>query len=967
MDQPSPASSRVTEPTRAFGNEIPGTTPFLIHDPEKMWLVESGGMDLFLVSIEDGHAVGARQHVLRANSGTAVFGIDAPASFPMRLLAVPTPDSSIQEISSAGLQGALGKEKSAQLLEGWISCLSRAAVGDLLPKIFDYVQPGEVTVVNETKAVLSRNGVVWVQLLEGTARFLGEYDLSSDGGLFPLSEHAWLHAEKNCRITAVKTVAIFETNSHRAGLRVFHEMMTDRLFRNLQKNEERERDRLTRSGEADRNRLDLTLQLLASPLRREQEVPEDAEDDAWLLACLALGKKLDIQFKPHPDRRKGTELRDPVDGIARASGVRVRSVALKGRWWRQDNGPLLCRREIDHAPVALLPSSPTSYRLFDPVARTGKSVDAQVAGTLEPFAWQFYRPFPAKKLGLLDLVRLGLDDCRGGFNTILLMGVAAGLLGMALPVATGILFDSVIPGANHPQLLQLFVLMVVVCVCTSLFQVVQSFSMLRLQGKMDSSLQAAVWDRLLSLPVPFFRDYTAGDLAMRSLSISAIWGVLTGSVLSSVLSGVFSIFSFALLFYYSWRLALLATGLTITTGLVTILSGYQEVRYQRETTDIQGRLSGKLLQFINGISKLRVSATENRAFAGWAREFARQKRASIRARKVTVGLAVFTSAFPVLSSALIFYAMAALMGDPKRSPMSTGDFLAFNAAFSQFEFAVLALSSALISVLHIVPLYERARPILQALPEVDRTKGHPGELSGSIEVKHVSFRYRPDTPLVLRDVSLKVRSGQFVAIVGPSGSGKSTMFRMLLGFETPESGAIYYDNQDQCHLDMKAVRQQTGVVLQGGRLFSDSIYRNIVGSAPLTMEEAWEAACMAGLDKDIQAMPMGMHTVIAEGGGGLSGGQRQRLMIARAIVKKPRILLFDEATSALDNETQTIVSRSLESLQATRIVIAHRLSTIANADYIYVMDRGIVVQEGTYQDLIAKAGPFADLARRQIT
>jgi len=932
-----------------------------------MWLVASGGMDLFLVSIQDGHAVGARQHVLRASSGTAVFGMEAPASSLMRLLAVPTPDTCIQEIASAGLQGALGKEKSALLLESWISCLSRAAVGNLLPKIFDYVQPGEVTAVKENKAVLTRNGVVWVQMIQGTARFLGEYDLTSDGGLLPLSEHTWLQAEKNCRITAVETVAIFDTDSQRAGLRVFHKMMTDRLFRNLQQSEENERARLARSDEADRNRLDLTLQLLASPLRREQEIPEDAEEDAWLLACLALGKKLDIQFRPHPDRRKGIELKDPVAAIARVSGVRVRNVALKGRWWRQDNGPLLCQREVDRAPLALLPSSPRSYRLIDPVARTGKSVDEQVARTLEPFAWQFYRPFPAKKLGILDLIRFGLDDCRGGLNTILLMGAAAGLLGMALPVATGILFDSVIPGANRPQLIQLFVLMAVVCVCTSLFQVVQSFAMLRLHGKMDSSLQAAVWDRLLSLPVPFFRDYTAGDLAMRSLSISAIWQILTGSVLSSVLSGVFSIFSFALLFYYSWRLALLATALTLTTGLVTIFSGFQEVRYQRETADIQGRLSGKLLGFINGISKLRVSATENRVFAGWAKMFARQKRASIRARKVTVGLAVFSSAFPVLSSALIFYFMSALMGDPKRSLMSTGDFLAFNAAFIQFEFAVLALSSALISVLHIVPLYERAKPILQAVPEVDRTKGYPGELSGNIEVKHVNFRYRPDTPLILRDVSLKIRSGQFVAIVGPSGSGKSTMFRMLLGFETPESGAIYYDNQDQCHLDMQAVRQQTGVVMQSGRLFSDSIFRNIVGSAPMTMEEAWEAACMAGLDKDIRAMPMGMHTMIAEGGEGLSGGQRQRLMIARAIVKKPRILLFDEATSALDNETQTIVSRSLESLQATRIVIAHRLSTIANADYIYVMDRGFVVQEGTYQDLIAKPGPFADLARRQIT
>jgi ATP-binding cassette subfamily C protein len=382
--------------------------------------------------------------------------------------------------------------------------------------------------------------------------------------------------------------------------------------------------------------------------------------------------------------------------------------------------------------------------------------------------------------------------------------------------------------------------------------------------------------------------------------------------------------------------------------------------------EVKGHLSGKLFQFINGISKLRISATENRAFASWAGEFARQKKVSVQARKVSMGLALFTAVFPVMSSAAIFFAMSLLMVQQGASTLSTGSFLAFNAAFTQFQFAALTLSSAVVSLMSVVPLYERARPILEAQPEVDATKSYPGELRGNIEVKHVNFRYGPDTPLVLRDVSMRFPAGQFVAVVGPSGSGKSTVFRMLLGFETPESGAIHFDNQDQSHLDIQAVRRQIGVVLQSGRVLCGSIYENIAGSTALALEDAWAAARMAGLDKDIEAMPMGMHTIIAEGGGGLSGGQRQRLMIARAIVRKPRIILFDEATSALDNETQSIVARSLESLQATRIVIAHRLSTIAHADYIYVIDKGVIVQQGAYRELIQQEGPFANLAKRQI-
>jgi ABC-type bacteriocin/lantibiotic exporter with double-glycine peptidase domain len=314
----------------------------------------------------------------------------------------------------------------------------------------------------------------------------------------------------------------------------------------------------------------------------------------------------------------------------------------------------------------------------------------------------------------------------------------------------------------------------------------------------------------------------------------------------------------------------------------------------------------------------------------------------------------------------IFYLAAWLMKQPLLKPLTTGEFLAFNAAFGQFLTAVLQLSASIVSVLSIVPLYERAKPILQTLPEVDQAKSDPGELSGNIEVSHLAFRYRPDTPLVLKDISMNIPAGEFVAFVGASGCGKSTLFRLLLGFEQPESGSVYYDGQELQQLDVQAVRRQMGVVLQNGKLLSGDIFTNLVGSSPLTVDDAWEAARMAGFDQDIRQMPMGMHTVVSEGGGGLSGGQRQRLMIARAIVAKPRILLFDEATSALDNQTQAIVSKSLEELKATRIVIAHRLSTIIHADRIFVLDKGVVVQSGTYDTLIQQEGLFAELAKRQL-
>ena len=594
-------------------------------------------------------------------------------------------------------------------------------------------------------------------------------------------------------------------------------------------------------------------------------------------------------------------------------------------------------------------------------------VSAAVAGSLEPFGHIFYRPFPAKKLGVSDLLKFGVRGCKGELGAILLVGVAAGLLGIVTPFVTGVIFDSLIPGAERSQLVRMSLFLLMCAISGATFALARSFATLRLEGKMDAAIQAAVWDRLLSLPVPFFREYGSGDLAMRSLGIIQIRRALTGSTLTSIMSGVFSIFSFALLFYYQWKLAILATGLVAVAFLVSTVAGYIQVRYQRQIVTVGGRISNMVLQVISGIAKLRVAGAEGRAFAAWAREFAPQKQRSLRSRSLSNGLTVFTSVFPLVCLACIFYYNAYLMAQPDAKPFSTGHFLAFLVAFTQFLMATLMMSSSIVSVLNVVPLYERAQPIFHTLPEVSTAKTSPGKLTGAIEVSHVKFRYRQDTPLVLHDLSVSIRPGEFVAFVGPSGSGKSTLFRLLLGFETPESGAIYYDGQDLTGLDVQEVRRQMGVVLQNGRLVTGDVFTNIVGSAALTLEDAWEAARLAGIDGDVRRMPMGMHTLISEGGGGISGGQRQRLMIARAIVGRPRILLFDEATAALDNETQEIVSRSLESLQASRIVIAHRLTTVMKADRIFVLEKGTLVQEGTFQELMAQGGMFQELAKRQLT
>jgi NHLM bacteriocin system ABC transporter ATP-binding protein len=952
--------------------------PFSIHAADSVWIVQSGKLDLFLVETADGESWSARHHFLRVEQGQAVFAIDFNGGKSTRIVATATPGTQLLCTSQESLRKLtypLSLENtfdSLSLLEDWILNLSAAAgAGVATPKYFANVESGTILQVKEEpKPISPVRGVLWVEHLHGASRFLDSstIDLITGRNYFPISRPGWLQPDAGSQILAVDSQEWQRADPEWRSLQGFHDVILQRLVLIRQTSEQKSRQRLVAQVASDAAIVRGALRSLASPLQEassQLEADDVSITDPTALACEAVGKYLGVPIVRVAVREDVT-IKDLIASIARASDLRHRVVVLKGKWWVNSSGPLLAFRESDMRPVALLPAADGGHRLYDPVEQTTTKVNGAVALGLDGFAYTFYRPLPGRKLSIRDLLSFGMRDVKRELLTIVIMGICGGLLGMVFPIATGIIFDSIIPGAQRGQLLQICAFLVIAAVAASMFTLVRNFAMLRLEGKMGAALQAAVWDRLLRLPVPFFRKYTSGDLADRSSGIGYILRTLTGSAIFSVLSGVFSIFSFLLLFYYSWQLALIATGLVFVIFARSAVSAYFEIRFQRQIARVRGRISGMLLEFIGNIARLRVSGAEPRAFATWAREFTAQMQLSARAQKVSNGLTIFNSAFPVVSMAILFTFAAQMMGHPLLHALTTGTFLAFLAAFVQFQSAALGLSSAVESALGVVPLYERAAPIFEALPEVSRTNRQPGDLSGSIEINHVSFRYHPESPLVLNDISFAIEAGQFVAIVGPSGSGKSSLLRLLLGFERPEAGVIYFDGQDLARIDIQAVRRQIGVVLQSARLGSGTIFDNIVGSGPFTLDDAWAAARSAGLEQDIREMPMGMHTVVSEGGGNISGGQRQRLLIARAMVKKPRIFLLDEATSALDNRTQAIVSHSLSAFSATRIVIAHRLSTIVNANRILVVEKGSIVQSGSYPELTGQEGLFRELAKRQL-
>jgi NHLM bacteriocin system ABC transporter ATP-binding protein len=753
-------------------------------------------------------------------------------------------------------------------------------------------------------------------------------------------------------------------------LSAFHRASLEALVLRREMLEISEAARLQTKGESRSATVSRALQQLGSVLQTGSDadavVAETGPD--VLAACRVIGRNLGVEMRvPKGFIATGDPITD-AGVIGRASGVRYRDVTLRAEWWKQDNGPLLAVHLTgmhNGAPVAVaLIRRGRTYYIYDPTKGIRARLTKNVASSLAPKAVIFYRPFPARALDWKDLLLFGLHGTWRDVATVLSVGAATSLLALVMPIAIGVLFDTIIPGAQRPQLYQMAALLFTANLVTFLISLTSNVAMQRMEGRMEAGIQSAVWDRLLSLPVSFFKNYSSGDLVGRSLAIGQIRQMLTSTALTSIMTGVFSISSFFLLFHYSTSLALVASGLVFVAAAVSAGCAYLQMKYQRAIFEVAGKISGLTLELMTGISKLRMSGTESQAFARWAAEFTRQKTITSKSTRISIVMAMFNGVFPAVSGVVIFYfGFGMLEGGAGLTP---GGFVAFNAAFGQFLASALGLAMTAISVIGIIPAYERAAPIMKAIPESQSTRLDPGRLLGTIEGSHIQFRYKGDLPLVLHDVSFQIKPGQFVAFVGHSGSGKSTLFRILLGFEKPESGSIYFDGMDLADIDPQSLRRQMGVVLQNGRVFDGDIFTNIIGSSPLTLDDAWGAARAAGFDRDIEAMPMGMNTVISEGGGGLSGGQRQRLLIARSIVHKPRILLFDEATSALDNQTQSIVSRSLEQLDATRIVIAHRLSTIINADQIYVFDHGRIAQSGTYKELIVQEGLFKDLAQRQI-
>ena len=651
---------------------------------------------------------------------------------------------------------------------------------------------------------------------------------------------------------------------------------------------------------------------------------------------------------------------EQIEYRMRPFGIKNRAVTLDKGWYHHAVGAMLGTMKEDGSVVALLPGKLSGYRLVD--IQTGKQIkmNRKNEQLLDKEAVCFYEPLPLGALTMGDLLKFMMQQLSVSDIVLylVLMGLSAAL-GLLSPLFTRWLFSDVLESGSLQVLLSLAVFMVCFSISQLCFGTYQSLINSRIGIKQNIAVQAAVMSRMMSLPPTFFRQYSAGELSQRSSYVQSLCSTLFNTIGMTGLTSLFSLIYIGQIFVFAPSLVIPSLTITIATIVLSLITTFAQMKITREKMELSAKTSGLTYSTITGIQKIKLAGAEKRMFSRWARQYA--KEASLEYNPP-----MFLKLSGTISLALSLLGTLALYTIAINSRISVADYYAFNTAYGMVSGAFMSVVSIAVTVANIKPTLEMARPIMEAEPEIHDGKEIITELKGSVELSHISFRYDETMPNVIDDLSLHVKSGEYLAIVGSTGCGKSTLMRLLLGFETPQKGSIFFDKKDIAKIDLESLRQKIGVVMQDGKLFLGDIYSNIVITAPqLTMDEAWEAAEIASIAEDIRRMPMGMHTIICEGQGGISGGQRQRLMIARAVAPKPKILMFDEATSALDNITQKKVSEAIDGLKCTRIVIAHRLSTIQHADRIIYLDGGKIVEEGTYEELIAKNGLFAALVERQ--
>ena len=906
---------------------------------------------LYAAVLDAGGSHGRRYFLAEVPAGAAVLPLKVPGvSFLLVDDATPAAEALL-----------VARPVEAAALDGWyqvlLSCPGVASgAAAALP-----MAAGESQALPRGAAVTARE-VVWLQTDRPILRYAatGRLEPSAAMALLVLADQVTAETIDSGTVRAVTSAALLRDVTS-AQLDAPSAVLAARIATQLIDYDAAVERRAYERRAKDEREVSGALQHLsdAAALRHSARAAAIPSDDPLASALAALATHEGFNLRLPAAASHGATLLERLERLGNASGFRVREIVLDGAWWKEEGPSFLAQMAAGGEPRAVLWRH-RRWRIVDPKTHRETPVDAATAAALAPAGFMIY-PLLPERVTMADIGRFSFFGARGDIRHMLVGGLMATLSALLIPVATGAVLGVAVPDGRATLLIDMMILLVAAAIGNVGFQVVRAAALIRLGSHVDRRLQAAVWDRVMRLRTSFFRRYTAGDLAARIVGIDTIRRVLAGHNLNVVIGSTFSLASLGVMLIYDAALAAFAVGYAVVAAAFLFALGRAKMKLDGIVQERKGVVTGLLMEILGGIAKLRVAAAEQRAFALWSTAFADQRSADARSGVVGAWQVVTSSSLPILGT----FGVLAIAGGGN-DPVDVAAFAAFNGAFAQFTTAIVNLATVTNAAIGVAPLFARVRPVFEAPLEVDDRRVDPGPLGGHVAVRNLSFRYSPDGPWTLQDIDFEIRPGASVAIVGVSGSGKSALLRLLLGFEVLERGGVYYDGKDLETLDLRAVRRQIGTALETAGLVPGTIFENIAVGARLTRDQVMEAARLAALDDDLAAMPLGLDTMVTEGGSQLSGGQRQRVMIARALVHRPRLIFFDEATSALDNRTQAIVGESLAKMNATRLVIAHRLSTIRAADHIIVLDGGRIVESGTFDDLVGRGGAFYRLVQRQM-
>lgn len=1001
-DRGGPAAGALRELALGAGEPFPGGANRVIalDDADVVWFVEEGSLDVFAIESREADValgVSGLKHMFRAQRGEIAFGF-APGEPTLRLVAKGSADARLRRAPLAAFLGEESRAALARHVDRWVTALCAAVTRDitLRPQVDRRVEAaGEVKLPAGTVAA-SRRGVTWTMAPDsgGGATYLDTETLGGEGPRFaPLTPEAWLRLGDSGALPCITTGKLAAGGDLKRALDDFHRLIARAELLNRQvlvadmaeAQMASRRHRLASERSARHGLSGLLRQ--GSVWRRRQPPAESGDSQSELAAALAaVGEWDGIEFRSPPPDARDPDAMPTLDDILGVSGVRCRRVTLsvEDRWWRGDSGALLGYLRQGGVPVALLPGRLGGYRMVS--SRGVRRINAARARLLLPDAWSFLRPLPRGRPATGgDLLRVAGTRLGPDLLRVALLGLAAGMVLLTPAVVIGLLTNEVIPAGAVGTLVQLAALLAALGALGALARILQGATVLKLEARLALRLDAAIQDRVFTLPTAFVRRFTAGDLTLRASSFRDLRNRISGMVLQSLLSAVFLLPTFGLLFLYDTAIGWMSLILGTAGVALGAVLGLRQIGPQRRWYAASRELASLLRQFLGSMGKLRTTGAQASAYAIWAQRYREQQRAYLDIGRFHHHLVALGVAAPAFAGAMLLWAAWALFGG------TTGDFLTIYAASMVFYLVISRLGDSFAALAGAWPTVDQVRPLLEQQPDTHLTgtggaagAGAPDsfgldldtapaapargdvQLRGALGIHQVSWGYE-DGPLVLEDVSLHADPGEFIAIVGGSGAGKSTLLRLALGLARPASGRVSYDGRDLERMDAASIRRQVGVVLQDGDLPGGTVEEAILGAAStLDVNDAWRAARLSAVHDDIAAMPMGMHTPVGSNGASLSGGQVQRIQIAGALARDPRILFLDEATNWLDNRSQAALMENIQRMDITRIVVAHRLSTIRHADRIYVLEAGRVVQQGSYDRLAGVEGAFRDLASRQL-